>query len=140
MSNSDKYIKAKDLKIGDYFFIAKDGKVFKSSNTIIKIEVVEFSSTKFLIFNGKYIFKYDGSKGLYYYDNNTRDDAFRLLVDDKIPLHIELCSTDKRIATTHSVNFLISKIEGYQSSMKVIADNIMQISKNISSLRFDEFN
>lgn len=140
MSNSDKYIKAKDLKIGDYFFVGKGGEVFKSSCSISSIEIVEIKSTKFLIFNSKYIFKYNGSKGLYFYDNNTKISACDTLIEDKIRLNEELFSTDKRIATTHSVNYLNEKIENHQLSIKSLSESMVEISKRISSLRFDEFN
>lgn len=139
MSNSDKYVKAKDLKIGDVFFTSQNGAI-SFSEKIFSIELIEYAGGKYLTFNNRYVLKQNGSKGLYFHDKYRLSDMLSKLHDDDISVSEKIYTPDKRIATTHAVNYWNSRVEDYKKRILSDTESISDISKKIATLRFDEFN
>lgn len=134
------YVKASDLKINDVLFLSENGEV-KEYTKINEIKSIVSYETEWLIFNDRYIFKFNGSKGFTfrpierekkyqwksYFESYEKDCSI-------------LFSSDKRVATTHAVNYLKNQIKIREDLITQKVKEMNDISNKIASLRFEEHN
>lgn len=133
------YKKAIDLKIGDLFFKSVRGDLDVSIR-VSSIELKEVGGKRYLFFNGSIIFKENGTKGTYCYRDSDIYNEIQKLEADSFSLDSMLYFTDKRVGTTHAVNYYKQELEKSQVIIKKELDYINGVSLKIAQLRQEEFN
>lgn len=133
------YKKAIDLKIGDLFFKSVRGDL-DISIRVFSIELKEVGGKRYLFFNRSIMFKENGTKGAYCYRDSDVNKEIEKLEEDSFSVDSLLYFTDKRVATTHSVNYYKKELEKSQEVIKKELDYINVVSLKIAQLRQEEFN
>jgi hypothetical protein len=135
------YVKASDLKIGDYLFVSEYGDINENIK-INQIKYLELSGIKWIIFNELYVFKYFSSKGFKFYPHQLVKsyEEIRSSYDYYEKNSITIFCSDKRVATTHAVNYIKSQIKDCENFITKNAREIYQLSNKLASLRFEEHN
>lgn len=132
------YIKAKDLKIGDLFFKSSRG-IIEQNDCVRSIELKEISDKRYLKINNSIVFKENGTKGAYCYRDSDFINSIQALESDSFTYDSTLYFTDKRVATTHAVNYYKKQLEKSNETIKKELDYINGVSLRIAELRQNEF-
>jgi hypothetical protein len=134
MSN---YIKASDLKINDFIYESYRGDVGNILK-ITKIEYIQTLNIKWLIFNKYIVFKYDGSKGFRFKQAELQEEYNFAKFFEVYEKSNQIFTSDKRVATTHAVNFLKKEINLHEKEINEITKSMINICNKIATLRLEE--
>lgn len=133
------YSKAIDLKIGDLLFKSVRGNL-EVGNSVNSIQLKEIDGKRYLLINASILFKENGTKGTYCYRDSDVINEIQKLEADSFSLDSMLYFTDKRVGTTHAVNYYKQELEKSQVIIKKELDYINGVSLKIAQLRQEEFN
>lgn len=132
------YVKAKDLKIGDLFFNSSRG-ILEEYNSVKSIELKTMGDKRYLSINNSILFKENGTKGTYYYRDSDVVNEMQKLEADSFSCDSTLYFTDKRVATTHAVNYYKKELEKSHEKVNKELSYIHGVSLKIADLRQSEF-
>lgn len=131
----EKYKVAKDLKFGDAIYASHRGSLNETFDNVRSLSIEEFRGQTYILVNSKFLFKKNGSKGIYVQDSGrissmNIDGSFNSLNTES-----QLFSIDKRVAVTHCVNYLLNEHSVISKNISDSIERMERISKRIADFR-----